>query len=628
MLNSSIRFFLDNKLIAVLLLVLLVVWGLITVPFNWNLPLPSNPVAVDAIPDIGENQQIVFTEWSGRSPQDIDDQVTYPLTTALMGIPGVRTVRSTSMFGFSSIYVIFDDKVEFYWSRARIIEKLNSLPAGLLPEGVQPALGPDATALGQIYWYTLEGRDAQGNPAGGWDPHELRSIQDFLVKFALASSEGVAEVASIGGYVREYQVDVDPEALYLYNLGIEDVVRAVRESNLDVGARTIEMNRVEYLVRGLGFIRSLEDLEQAVITVRNNTPVRVKDVALVQLGPAQRRGMLDKTGAEAVGGVVVAQYGANPMQVIENLKHRIDDIAPGLPVKTLEDGTISQVTIVPFYDRSELIRETLGTLQEALTLQVLITIIVIIAMVMHLRTSLLISGLLPVAVLMVFIAMRFAGVEANIVALSGIAIAIGTMVDMGIILTENMLRHLQEANKDESRRDVIYRAATEVSSAILTAVSTTIISFLPVFFMEAAEGKLFRPLAFTKTFALVAAILVTLFLLPPFAHWLFTRKLSTRWSRLAWNGFLIVAGVVAGFTFSWVAALLLIAIGGINLYATLSDPDETRLKYLQWAQNGAVILAVAWLLATYWLPLGPANSLLVNLLFVLLLIGLVLGLFL
>jgi copper/silver efflux system protein len=670
-LNSIIRFFLDNKLIALLLLILILAWGLITTPFGWNLPLPSDPVAVDAIPDIGENQQIVFTEWPGRSPQDIDDQVSYPLSTALLGIPGVRTVRSTSMFGFSSIYVIFEEQIDFYWSRARIIEKLNSLPSGLLPDGVQPALGPDATALGQIFWYTLEGRDAQGNPAGGWDPHELRSIQDFLVKYSLSAAAGVAEVASIGGYVMEYQVDVDPDALLRYDLGIQDVARAVRESNLDAGARTIELNRVEYMIRGLGFIRSVEDLKLAVITTRNNTPVRVGDVARVQLGPAQRRGMLDKTGAEAVGGVVVAQYGSNPMQVIENVKARIDEIAPGLPVRTLEDGRESRVTIVPFYDRSELIRETLGTLQEALTLQVLITIIVIIAMVMHLRTSLLISGLLPVAVLMVFIAMRYTGVEANIVALSGIAIAIGTMVDMGIILTENMLRHLREASPQESRRDVIFRAATEVSSAVLTAVSTTIVSFLPVFFMEAAEGKLFRPLAFTKTFALIAAILVTLLLLPPFAHWLFTRKLSGRWTRLAWNTALVLAGFVAGFLLSWVAALVLITIGVGNLFLLLeadqtepsdsnrtdtpdlssevnpaldqgqtSHPDSgsgatsflpgdlTTVDLVQWIQNAAVVLGVAWLLGLNWMPLGPENSQFVNFFFVLMLIALVIGAFL
>jgi copper/silver efflux system protein len=645
-LNSIIRFFLDNKLIALLLFVMALAWGLITAPFGWNLPLPSDPVAVDAIPDIGENQQIVFTEWPGRSPQDIDDQVTYPLSTALLGIPGVRTVRSTSMFGFSSIYVIFEEQVDFYWSRARIIEKLNSLPSGLLPDGVQPALGPDATALGQIFWYTLEGRDADGNPAGGWDPHELRSIQDFLVKYSLSAAGGVAEVASIGGYVREYQVDVDPDALLRYNLGIEDVVRAVRESNLDTGARTIEMNRVEYMIRGLGFIRSLQDLELAVITTRNNTPVRVGDVAHVQFGPAQRRGMLDKTGAEAVGGVVVAQYGSNPMQVIENVKTRIDEIAPGLPVRILEDGRESRVTIVPFYDRSELIRETLGTLQEALTLQILITIIVIIAMVLHLRTSLLISGLLPVSVLMVFVAMRYAGVEANIVALSGIAIAIGTMVDMGIILTENMLRHLREASAKESRREVIYRAATEVSSAVLTAVSTTIVSFLPVFFMEAAEGKLFRPLAFTKTFALIAAILVTLLLLPPFAHWLFTRELSGRWTRLILNAALVIAGFLAGFLLSWVAALVLITIGAGNLYLLISGAEDRRdsdsgrnlqsdpgfspatADLVSWIQNGAVVLGVAWLLGLNWMPLGPENSQFVNFLFVLILIVLVIGAFL
>lgn len=628
MLNSTIRFFLENKLIAILSLVIIVVWGLITIPFNWNLPLPSDPVAVDAIPDIGENQQIIFTEWAGRSPQDIDDQVTYPLSTALLGIPGVKTVRSNSMFGFSSIYVIFDDKVEFYWSRARIIEKLNSLPSGLLPDGVQPALGPDATALGQIYWYTLEGRDPHGNPVGGWDLHELRSVQDFYVKYGLSATEGVAEVASIGGYVKEYQVDVNPDALLLYDIGVEDVVRAVRESNMDVGARTLELNRVEYIIRGLGLISSLEDLEQAVITVRNNTPVRVSDVALVQFGPAQRRGALDKTGADAVGGVVVAQYGANPMQVIDNLKNRIDDIAPGLPSKTLDDGTVSQLTIVAFYDRSELIRETLGTLQEALTLQVLITIIVIIAMVMHLRSSMLISGLLPVAVLMVFIGMRYTGVEANIVALSGIAIAIGTMVDMGIILIDNMLRHLDESDPEESRLEVIFRAVSEVSGAILTAVSTTIISFLPVFFMEAAEGKLFRPLAFTKTYALIAAIVVTLFLLPPFAHWLFTRKLSGQSTRIAWNSIVIVAGFIAGFTFSWVAALILIILGAGNLVVTLLNPSDSDKKIILYVQNGGVILAIAWLLGSYWLPLGPANSVLLNSFYVILLISIVIGVFL
>src|SRR6056297_3342584 len=394
MTNTFIRFFLENKLIALLLFLALAGWGISTAPFDWDIDfIPRDPVPVDAIPDIGDNQQIVFTEWPGRSPQDIEDQITYPLTTQLLGIPGVKTIRSNSVFGFSSINIIFEDDIEFYWSRSRILEKLNSLPGGTLPEGVQPALGPDATALGQIFWYTLEGYDSEGNPTGGWDPQELRSIQDFQVRYALSSVEGVAEVASIGGYVKEYQVDIDPVAMRETGVNANQIADAVRKSNLDVGARTIEMNRAEYLVRGLGYIETVEDLEESVISVIENTPIRIKDVARVTLGPAQRRGALDKAGAEAVGGVVVARYGENPLEVINRVKAEIERISPGLPSKTLDDGRGSQIKIVPFYDRSGLIYETLGTLEEALSLQILITILVIIIMVMHLRTSMIISAL-------------------------------------------------------------------------------------------------------------------------------------------------------------------------------------------------------------------------------------------
>ena len=256
MLNNFIRFFLENKLVAYLLLLLFVGWGLVTAPFEFGFKdLPRDPVAVDAIPDIGENQQIVFTKWMGRSPQDVEDQITYPLTTALLGIPGVKSIRSNSMFGFSSIYVIFNDDVEFYWSRSRILEKLNSLPVNTLPEGVQPTLGPDATALGQIYWYTLEGYDKEGKPTGGWDLHELRTIQDFYVRFGLSSAEGVAEVASIGGFVKEYQVDVDPESMKVNGISLEQVMKAIKGSNIDVGAQTIEINLAEYFVRGLGYVK-------------------------------------------------------------------------------------------------------------------------------------------------------------------------------------------------------------------------------------------------------------------------------------------------------------------------------------------------------------------------------------
>src|SRR5210317_1373051 len=274
MLNKSIKFLIENKLVAVLLLVLFVGWGISTAPFNWNTGnFPRNPVGVDAIPDIGENQQIVFSKWEGHSPQDIEDQVTYPLTSSLLGIPGVKTIRSSSMFGFSSIYIIFEEGVDFYWSRSRILEKLNSLPNGLLPANVQPSLGPDATGLGQIYWYTLEGRDEDGNVTGGWDLHELRSIQDYYVKYGLSSASGVSEVASIGGYVQEYQIDVNPEKMRQYNVSLADVVKAVKESNKDIGAQTLEINQAEYLVRGLGYVKSISDIENAVVTSEDYTSI-------------------------------------------------------------------------------------------------------------------------------------------------------------------------------------------------------------------------------------------------------------------------------------------------------------------------------------------------------------------
>jgi copper/silver efflux system protein len=527
MLNKIIRYFLENKLVTVLLLTGLVAWGIVTSPFGWQIgALPSDPVPVDAIPDIGENQQIVFTEWMGRSPQDIEDQISYPLTTYLLGIPGVKSIRSSSIFGFSSIFIIFEEDIEFYWSRSRIPEKLSSLPSGLLPEGVQPALGPDATALGQVYWYTIEGRDPEGNPTGGWDLHEIRTVQDFYVKYGLNATEGVSEVASIGGFVQEYQIDVNPDALKAYDIPLHSVMQAVRKSNRDVGAKTIEINQAEYLVRGLGYIKKVEDIEKAVVSVQENVPIRIQDIGVVSLGPSTRRGTLDKDGAEVVGGVVVARYGANPLQVINNVKDKIVEISPGLPKKILPNGVESQLTIVPFYDRSGLIYETLGTLEEAISLQILIVILVVIVMVYNLRASFLISSLLPIAVLMVFIAMRYFGVDANIVALSGIAIAIGTMVDLGVILSENIIKHVDEAPPGQKLITTIYNGASEVSSAILTAVSTTIVSFIPVFTMQAAEGKLFGPLAFTKTFALIAALIVSLFILPMLAHWFFGAKIK------------------------------------------------------------------------------------------------------
>ncbi len=622
MLNRSIKFLIENKLVAVLLLLLCIGWGIVNAPFNWDTGfLPSDPVAVDAIPDIGENQQIVFTDWPGRSPQDIEDQISYPLTTALLGIAGVKTIRSTSMFGFSSIYLIFDEDVEFYWSRSRILEKLNSLPKNLLPDGVSPALGPDATALGQIFWYTLEGRDENGQVTGGWDLQELRSIQDFYVKYALSSAGGVSEVASIGGHVQEYQVDVDPELMKQYNISLQQVVNAVKRSNRDIGAQTLEINQAEYLVRGLGYIESLEDIQNAVVGTDDFIAIRIKDIAKVSMGPAVRRGILDKEGAEVVGGVVVSRYGANPLEVIQNVKGKIQEIKAGLPSKQLSDGRISQVTLVPFYDRTELIQETLGTLNEALTLEILITILVIIVMVFNLRASILISGLLPVAVLMVFIAMKYFNVDANIVALSGIAIAIGTMVDVGIILSENIIRHIDENQEGLPINAVVYNATSEVSGAILTAVMTTIISFIPVFTMIGAEGKLFRPLAFTKTMALTASILVALFIIPPLAAYLFRKKQQKDLVKYILHALIIGAGLFAIFNgyFIGMALLALAAAGILRLRQIISDQQYNL------ANIGIVVITIIGLLAVYWRPLGLGENVFLNLIFVALICGLILG---
>lgn len=625
MLNKIIRYFLENRLVTAMLILLLVGWGIVTAPFDWELgSIPSDPVAVDAIPDIGENQQIVFTKWMGRSPQDIEDQITYPLTTSLLGIPGVKSIRSSSIFGFSSIYLIFDEDVEFYWSRSRILEKLNSLPSNLLPSGVQPALGPDATALGQVYWYTLEGRDPEGKPTGGWDMHEIRTVQDFYVKYGLSAVDGVSEVASVGGYVQEYQVDVNPDALKVYNIPLHKVMEAVRKSNRDVGAKTIEINQAEYLVRGLGYVKSIKDLERAVVAVHDNVPIRIKDIGVVSLGPSTRRGALDKDGADVVGGVVVARYGSNPLQVINNVKEKIEQLAPGLPKKTLANGVESQLTIIPFYDRTQLINETLGTLEEALALELLITILVVIIMVLNLRASILISSLLPIAILMVFIGMRYFGVDANIVALSGIAIAIGTMVDLGIVLSENVLKHLKEAPPNNKLVDTIYKASSEVSSAIMTAVATTIVSFIPVFTMEAAEGKLFQPLAYTKTFALVAALVVSLFILPTIAYWFFGFKINKDKKGAFLNLLLIACGLGIIIWSSVWAGVTLMAFG-LAYFVKHHSPIKNW-----WTKNLAVIItviSVTWLLTNYWMPLGANSSLMINFIFVVVLLVAILGSF-
>jgi len=624
---------LEHRLVVGVLTLLVVVAGLSAAPFALDLPLPRDPVPVDAIPDIGDNQQIVFTEWPGRSPRDVEDQITYPLTSALMGIPGVRTVRSSSALGFSTISIIFDDDVEFYWSRSRVLEKLASLPSDTLPSGVSPTLGPDATALGQVFWYTLEGRDpSTGAVVGGWDPDELRSVQDWTVRLALQGARGVSEVASVGGFVREVQVDVDPDALRAHGVSVMQVADTVRASNLDVGARSLEVNGVEYLVRGVGFVESLEDIEEAVVAVREGTPIRVRDVGRVTEGPALRRGALDDAGAPAVGGVVVARFRENPLQVIDAVKQQIARIQPGLPTRTLEDGTESQVTVVPFYDRSEVIAETLGTLSTALYQQILVTVIVVLVMLRDLRSSLLVTLMLPLGVLITFVAMKWTGVDANLMALGGIAIAIGTMVDIGIVFVEGFDHALADAVTPDERRAAIQRAGVEVAPAVFTSVLTTVVGFLPVFGLSEAELRLFAPLAYTKTFAMVAALLVALVVLPGLASVVLRvrpgpaprpgllrsvfRVAHLRDWALVGLGLALALSVPTG-------GLVVVALGVWRLARPMLSAHQrtlgTRLETL------AVVAVLALLLVIDWNPLGPEAGLAANTLFVAAVPGSVLG---
>ncbi len=638
--RSIIGWFIHNQLIVFLLVGLLVGGGIYVAPFDWQIDwMTRDPVPVDAIPDIGENQQIIFTEWTGRSPRDVEDQITYPLTTALLGIAGVRTVRSSSAFGFSTVYVIFDDGVDFYWSRSRVLEKLASLPPGTVPDGVTPTLGPDATALGQIFWYTLEGRDAEGRTVGGWDPDELRSIQDWTVRYALQSVEGVSEVASIGGFVKEYQVDVDPEAMRAHGVSLAQISDAVRKSNLDVGARTLEINNVEYLVRGLGFIKNLEDLEATVVVAREHTPIRIRDLARVIMGPALRRGALDDEGAPAVGGVVVARYLENPLEVISAVKSKIEQIKVGLPQRVLEDGTVSRVTIVPFYDRTTLIQETLGTLSTALFQQILITIIVVLIMLRNLRSSMLISSMLPLGVLGSFVLMKILGVDANIMALGGIAIAIGTMVDIGIVFVENMNQHLDDAENKEKRILAIRHAAAEVAPAVMTSVLTTVVSFLPVFGLSATELRLFAPLALTKTFAMIAVLVIALLVLPGAALIVLRRhpqapKSSTSEMRRIvrsifrfehFRDWLLVGLGCLLCRYSLLGGAVVALLGAYRLARPLfSAVVNARINV---GENLVAIAVMIVLLAKDWLPLGRKQGSIMNVLFVGVIVVVILGMF-
>lgn len=504
------------------------VLSLVVIGYGWY---ATQHVPIDAIPNIGENQVIVFTAWSGRSPKDVEDQITYPLSVAMLAVPDAESVRGKSLFGYSFVQVTFKDSTDFYWARSRVAEQLGTAGA-MLPEGVVPTLGPDATGLGQVLYYTLE-------PPDGMNLAELRSIQDFVVKYELQAVPGVSEVASVGGYVRQYQVEIDPDRLRFHNVPLDQLIDAVRKSNIDVGAKTVESGGIEFIIRGRGFIgaeqdtaKAIEDIEKTVVRTRDGIPLRIRDLGHVQLGPEFRRGAIDLNGREAVGGVVVMRFGENPRDVIERVKAKIAQIEPSL----------SGVKIRTVYDRTGLINETIGTLTDALSQQVVITAVVILLFLLHLRASLVVAITLPIAVLLAFVAMHVFGVDANIMSLAGIAIAIGTMVDMGIIVSETIYdrlaeweKHKAEKNGDvqPSKVDVIYEAAGEVIPAVVTAVLTTVVSFLPVFMLTGRDYKLFAPLAWTKTFSLIAALIVAVTLVPLLS------RLFLSSSRMRWRGKII-----------------------------------------------------------------------------------------
>jgi len=490
MINRLIELSLKNRFIVLALYVGLAGWGW------WAL----RATPIDAIPDLSDNQVIVFTDWPGHSPQEVEDQVSYPLTVNLQGLAGVRVVRSQSAFGFSMIYVVFDDKIDLYFARARVLERM-SLVTKSLPAGVAPMLGPDATGVGHVFWYTVESPTLS--------LRDLRSLQDWFIRYQLNAVPGVAEVASVGGFVQQYQIDVDPNRLRTYNLPLSTVVAAVRESNLNVGGNVLDSNGAWLIVRGVGLIQSVDDVKQIVVGASGGVPIYVEQVADVHLGEAFRVASLVKGTKEAVGGVVVARSGVNTKQLIDAVKARIAQIQPGLP---------AGVQLVPFYDRSQLIEQASDTLRSALIEEILLVTLAHVVFLMHFRSILIVTIPLPLAVLSAFLGMYYAGISSNIMSLAGIAIAIGVLVDAGIVVTENAFRFLEQRQVDPRDRqrvwDTVLESTRLVGRPVFFSMAIILLAFVPVFALTGQEGKLFHPLAFTKTFAVLAATVIAVTLVP------------------------------------------------------------------------------------------------------------------
>ena len=497
MIRQIISACLENRFLVIIMALLLVAAGVLAV----------RTTPLDAIPDLSDVQVIVFTEYAGQAPQVVEDQVTYPLTTAMLAVPFADVVRGYSFFGLSFVYIIFEDGTDMYWARSRVLEYLNYV-SGRLPEGVTPSLGPDATGVGWIYEYALVDHSGQHDLA------ELRSIQDWYLRYPLQTVPGVAEVASIGGYVKQYQVEVDPNALLAYNIPISNVRQAIMRSNRDVGGRLIEMSETEYMVRGLGYIQSVEDIQEIAVDVdQQGTPVRIRDIAHVQIGPELRRGIAELNGeGEVAGGIVIMRYGENALSTIELVREKLDELRTGLP---------SGVEIVPVYDRGALIESAVDNLSWTLALEFILVTLVCAVFLLHLRSALVVVITLPIGILLAFIAMKIQGINANIMSLGGIAIAIGAMVDGPIVLIENAHKHLALASAERGgqlssseRWKAIATAAREVGPALFFSLLVIVVSYFAIFTLEAQEGRLFKPLAFTSSYSMAGAALLAITLVP------------------------------------------------------------------------------------------------------------------
>ncbi|NQU14879.1 MAG: efflux RND transporter permease subunit, partial [Desulfobacteraceae bacterium] len=499
MIEKIIELSIKNKFLVILGTVFIILGGLYAM-----LKIP-----LDAIPDLSDVQVIILTEYPGQAPQVVEDQVTYPLTTAMLSVPFAKVVRGYSFFGYSFVYIIFEDGTDMYWARSRVLEYLNFV-SGRLPEGVNPTLGPDATGVGWVYEYILE--------SDRHDLAQLRSIQDWFLRFELASVPGVAEVASIGGYVKQYQVIVDPNKLIAFNIPLQKIRMAIQRSNNDVGGRLVEMGETEFMVRGLGYIKGIEDLQNIPLGAgQHGTPILLRNVATIKIGPELRRGLADYNGTgEAVGGIVVMRYGENALEVIQNVKKRLEQLKTGLP---------NGVLIKSVYDRSSLILRAVDNLKKTLLEESLVVAIVCVIFLLHLRSALVIIFTLPVAVLISFIIMERQGINANIMSLGGIAIAVGAMVDAAIVMIENAHKHIEQEGGKKPHWELILNAAKEVGPALFFSLLIIAISFLPVFTLEAQEGRLFSPLAFTKTYAMFGSALLAITIVPVLMGYLIRGKI-------------------------------------------------------------------------------------------------------